>query len=270
VNDQDHDNYLGVVIDLHHYEEIMHDPGRHADRLIGLWQQVAARYRSLPRPVVYELLNEPTDKLTAETWNPILARTIAAIRAIDPHRLLIVEGANWASAKDLRDTLTLPAEDKNLIGSFHLYAPTYFTHQGAHWMPPRFGTLGVSYPGPPPTPVEPLQAATDHPESREFFSRYNAEPLETNPGGPVAIIAQLDMAKAFADRTGLQVYLGEFGAIVKADVASRARWTRLVRTEAEKRGFGWAYWDYCRNLAAYTSCNSNAQLIPQMKAALFD
>jgi hypothetical protein len=43
-----------------------------------------------------------------------------------------------------------------------------------------------------------------------------------------------------------------------------------VRTEAEKRGFGWAYWDYCRNLAAYTPCGPSGQWIADMKAALLD
>jgi endoglucanase len=120
---------LGVVIDMHHYEELMDAPQVHAGRLVELWQQVATRYRKLPTAVVYEILNEPTHNLTAEVWNPILARAIKTIRAIDSDRILIIEGANWASAKDLRDTLRFPADDKNLVGSFHMYAPNYFTHQ---------------------------------------------------------------------------------------------------------------------------------------------
>ena len=263
-------NDLGVIVDMHHYDELMQAPQSQADRLVGLWQQIATRYRGLPQAVVYEILNEPTDRLTAETWNPLLARTIAAIRAIDPARTLIIEGANWSSARDLRDTLAFPAGDANIIASFHMYAPHHFTHQGAHWMPARFGTRGVVFPGPPPTPVVPLQAAAESEESRAFFQRYNSEPAETNPSGPSAVIEQLDMAKSFADRTGLRVYLGEFGAIIHADLASRARWTRLVRTEAEKRGFGWAYWDFCQGFAAFTPCGPEGRWVPEIKAALLD
>ena len=51
------------------------------------------------------------------------------------------------------------------------------------------------------------------------------------------------MARAYAERTKRRVYLGEFGAGDPIDPASRARWTRLVREEAEKQGIGWAYWD---------------------------
>jgi len=270
VIDQALSNDLGVIIDMHHYEPMMHAPQAHADRLVGLWRQIAARYQGMPRAVVYEILNEPTNKLTAEVWNPILARVIAAIREIDPTRILIVEGAHWASAKDLRDTLELPPGDKNLVASFHMYAPMYFTHQGFGWMPSHFQTRGVVFPGPPPVPVLPAAAAHEFPESRDFFERYNAEPADTNPGGLAAIVEQMEMAQAFAARTGLRVYLGEFGAGINADVASRARWTRAARTEAEKRGFGWGYWDFCRNFAAYSSLGFTGRWIPEIKAALVD
>jgi endoglucanase len=220
--------------------------------------------------VVYEILNEPTDKLTAELWNPILARAIAEIRAIDPTRTLIVEGAHWASAKDLRDTLQLPAGDKNLVASFHMYAPMYFTHQGFAWMPPEYQTRGVIFPGPPAQPMAPSAAASRVPEAVEFFRRYNSEPAATNPGGPATIIEQMEMAKTFADRTGLRVYLGEFGAGVNADAASRARWTRVARTEAEKRGFGWGYWDYCSNFAVYGNLGFTGIWISDVKRALLE
>jgi endoglucanase len=270
VIDQALSNDLAVIVDMHHYEPMMHAPKVHADRLVGLWRQIATRYRGLPPSVVFEILNEPTDKLTAEIWNPILARVIREIRAIDPDRTLIVEGAHWASAKDLRDTLEVPAGDPHLIGSFHMYAPMFFTHQGFGWMPSNYDTRGVVFPGPPPHPVAPSAAANAMAESREFFERYNSEPAETNPGGPAAIVEQMEMAKAFADRTGLRVYLGEFGAGVNADVASRARWTRMARTEAEKRGFGWGYWDFCRNFAAYATLGFTGRWVPEMKAALVE
>jgi endoglucanase len=270
VIDQALSNDLGVIVDMHHYVPMMSSPKVHANRLVGMWQQIATRYRGLPRAVVYEILNEPTDKLSAEIWNPVLARAIAAIRAIDPTRVIIVEGAHWASAKDLRDTLQIPAGDPNLVGSFHMYAPMYFTHQGFSWMPPQYGTRGVVFPGPPPRPVVPGAAAEQFPESHEFFARYNREPAATNPGGPAAIVEQMEMAKTFADRTGLRVYLGEFGPGINADPASRARWTRAARTEAEKRGFGWGYWEFCRNFGAYANLGFTGYWIGEMRSALLD
>jgi endoglucanase len=255
---------------MHHYDELMQAPREHADRLVELWRQLATRYRGLPRALVYEILNEPTGKLTAEVLNPLLARTIAAIRVIDATRILIIEGANWSSAKDLRDTLEFPKGDPNIVASFHMYAPHYFTHQGAHWMPPSFGTRGIVFPGPPATRAEPLPATAESSEGAAFFQRYDSEPSATNPSGPATVIEELDMAKAFADRTGLRVHLGEFGVIAHADLASRERWTRLVRTEAERRGFGWAYWDYCQAFAAFTPCGAEGGWVPELKSALLD
>jgi endoglucanase len=261
---------LAVIIDLHHYVELMKAPSAQADRLLGLWKQIAARYVGLPPAVVFEILNEPTDNLTAEVWNPIMQRAYRAIREIDPERIIILEGAHWASAADLRDTLWIPEGDRHVVGSFHMYAPMYFTHQGFGWMPSHFQTRGVSFPGPPAKPVSPTAAALAFPESRAFFDRYNVEASATNPGGPSAPIEVLDIALAFKQRTGLPVYLGEFGAGINADVASRAAWTRLVRTEAEKRGFGWGYWDFCHNFAAYSRTLFGGDWIPEIKAALLN
>ena len=270
VVDQALSNDLGVIIDVHHFLGMMQAPRAYEGRLIAIWQQIATHFKGMPRAVVYEVLNEPTDKLTAEIWNPILARAIATIRAIDPDRTIIVEGAHWASAKDLRDTLAVPEGDPHLVASFHMYAPMYFTHQGFGWMPPHFGTRGVVFPGPPPQPVQPTSAALAFPESRTFFEGYNREPAATNPGGPAAIVEQMEMATAFAKRTGLRIYLGEFGAGINADSASRARWAHTARLEAEKRGFGWGYWDFESNFAAFSSLGFTAKWIPEMKAALLD
>ena len=261
---------LAVIIDVHHYVELMKAPAVHGDRLVGIWRQIATRYRGLPPAVVYEILNEPTDNLTAEVWNPILQRAFRAIREIDPERDIIIEGAHWASVKDLRDTMWVPEGDRHVIGSFHMYAPMFFTHQGFGWMPPHYATRGVVFPGPPPQPVRPASASLVVAESRDFFARYNVEPTATNPGGPAAVIEVLEMARTFKERTGFPVYLGEFGAGVNADPTSRAAWTRLARTEAEKRGFGWGYWDYCHNFAAYSRTLFGGAWIPEIKAALLD
>jgi endoglucanase len=151
-----------------------------------------------------------------------------------------------------------------------MYAPMYFTHQGFEWMPSHYGTRGVTFPGPPARPITPVGAARSFGESRAFFERYNSEPTATNPGGPAAVIEVLDIARAFKDRTGLAIYLGEFGAGINADTASRAAWTRVARTEAEKRGFGWGYWDFCHNFAAYNKTLFGGDWIPEIKAALVD
>ncbi len=51
----------------------MTDPAANRDRFVGLWKQVAERYRGQPDRVAFELLNEPNGALTADAWNAMSA-----------------------------------------------------------------------------------------------------------------------------------------------------------------------------------------------------
>jgi endoglucanase len=146
--DQATANHLAIILDLHHYNELDENPDEHAERFVELWKQIARRYRDRPRSVLLELMNEPHDKLTSDKYNPILARALAAVRAIDPNRLVVVDSVFWAAADKL-EQLELPRDDKNLIVSFHMYQPILFTHQGlTEFMPAEYGTKKIVYPGP--------------------------------------------------------------------------------------------------------------------------
>jgi endoglucanase len=241
--DQSTQNHLAVIVDMHHYNELSEHPEDHADRFVELWKQLAARYRTRPRSVVLELLNEPHDKLVSEKYNPILARALAAVRAIDPTRLVIVDSVFWAAADKL-EQLELPKDDRNLIVSFHMYQPILFTHQGlTDFMPAEYGTKKIVFPGPPAAPIEPVSGARSVSWVKEWFEGYNHKPAPENPCGPKTIREQFDLASRFAERTGFPMYMGEFGVGDVADIESRVRWLRAVRGEAEQRHIGWAYWD---------------------------
>jgi endoglucanase len=172
---------------------------------------------------------------------------------------------DWASAKNLRDTLRVP-DDPDIVASFHMYQPILFTHQGADWMKPEFRTGGVRFPGPPPTPLTPVDTASSVQWVHDWFERYNHEPPDKNPSGPSTIAEQLDMAQAFADAHHVPVYMGEFGAIDHADLASRAAWTGATRAAADGHGFGWAYWDDGGGFKAYD--RQRRAWIPELLAAL--
>jgi endoglucanase len=144
-----------------------------------------------------------------------------------------------------------------------MYQPLLFTHQGAPWMNAEFQTIGVRFPGPP---AEPLTPSTSVTWVRDWFARYNREPAATNPSGMRAIVEELGMAKAFADAHHLPVYMGEFGAIDHADMASRVAWIRATRTLAEELGFGWAYWDDGGSFAVYD--RKRSAWVPELRDAL--
>ncbi len=240
---------LRVIVDLHHYEELMKEPDRHGARFVAMWKQLGERYKTRPPSVAFELVNEPNAELKPGKLNPLLDQAMKAVRSTNPDRIVIVEPYFWASAEHLSE-LVLP-NDPNVVASFHCYTPILFTHQGASFMGPEYQTVGIVFPGPPVHPVHPVAAARSIDWVRDWFGAYNSKAPEDNPGGPKAIVDYFDQAQRFVEQTGMRVYLGEFAAIDRADAVSRERYTRYVREEAERRGYGWAYWDDGGSMKAF-------------------
>jgi endoglucanase len=106
--------------------------------------------------------------------------------------------------------LQLPASDRHLIVTVHYYLPFPFTHQGASWVqPPQ--PEGVRWSG-------------------------NSEEVSAMEKDFQGVIE-------WAKKNDRPIYVGEFGAFEKADMQSRAKWTKQVRAICEKNGFSWAYWE---------------------------
>ena len=264
--DQATSHGLSVIVDLHHYEELMKEPDANADRFVGLWTQIAARYRGRPATVAFELTNEPCDKLTPNHLNPLHARALAVVRATNPTRIVFVDGYEWAGAQWLK-RLELP-EDPNIVATFHMYQPILLTHQAAPWMPPEFGTPGIIFPGPPAQPVQPVPAARNTGWVNDWIRKYNSEPAETNPGGPKTVYDIFQLAEAYVADSKRRVYMGEFGIMDTADPVSRETWLSLVRHEAERRHIGWAYWDDGGKFQAMDV--THRRWVPNLRRALFD
>lgn len=66
-----------------------------------------------------------------------------------------------------------------------------------------------------------------------------------------AIRASLTRAAYWALSKKIPLYLGEFGAYGKADMNSRVAWTATVRSEAERLGMDWAYWELASGFGIY-------------------
>ncbi|HSL46326.1 MAG TPA: glycoside hydrolase family 5 protein [Anaerolineales bacterium] len=148
---------LAIILDFHHYEEIMTDPWSHRERYLSIWEQVARHYREYLPSLLFELLNEPNDQLNASLWNQYLMGSLAIVRETNPTRDVVIGPVSW-NAYDRLFTLDVP-EDEHLIVTFHYYLPFPFTHQGAEWVG-RHHRHGSAPPGMPPAMRRPRSPVT--------------------------------------------------------------------------------------------------------------
>lgn len=70
--DQAISNKLNVIINMHHYDTIMADPESQQARFLAMWKQIATRFKNYPPQLLFEVLNEPKNKLTAAKWDKLL------------------------------------------------------------------------------------------------------------------------------------------------------------------------------------------------------
>jgi len=210
---------LYVVLNIHHYQELYDDPIGHKQRYLAIWKQIAEHYKDYPQILLFEFLNEPCKNLKADLWNQLIKETIIIVRKSNPKRTLVIGPANWNSVDSL-DKLELPSQDRNIIVTFHYYSPFKFTHQGAVW-------------------------------AGEHTKQWTGTKWTGSNDEKKAVIDHFDKAFQWSKTNNRPIYLGEFGAYNKADMTSRALWTEFVARQAEKRGFSWAYWEFCAGFGVY-------------------
>ena len=210
------DQGLTVILDEHDYEICGKDAAICKIKLDAFWTQVAPRFKDAPNKLVFEMLNEPHQALTAELWNAQLVETLAIIRASNPTRNVIIGPDNW-NGLELLPKLVLPADDQHVIVAVHYYHPMEFTHQGAAWVP-QYNKLGVGW----------------------------------GSGADYALLnKELDIVKSWSDANKRPIFLGEFGAYENGAMADRVKWTSAVARGAEARGFSWAYWQFDKDFIVY-------------------
>ncbi len=231
-----------VILNVHHYTQLtggtLHpkefavDPEVLEERLVNLWRQIAWRYRERPPRLLFELLNEPHGALEGERWNRLAARALAAVRPSNPTRLVLIGPGDWNHPRALQ-ALRLPP-DPFLIVSIHTYDPFEFTHQGVTWRP------------------DPLPTGT----------------LCCDEAQRAKITQALDQAMRWNREHGVPLHLGEFGAYSAGDLASRAAYARFVRDEAERRGIGWAWWEWGSDFSRVYDPARRAWVEPLRRALL--
>jgi aryl-phospho-beta-D-glucosidase BglC (GH1 family) len=86
------------------------------DRTVLLWEAIARHYRDEPWVAGYDLINEPADP-TGKAVVPFFARLRDAVRKIDPHHVLFIEGNTYA-----RDFEGFDPSWSNVVYTNHDYA----------------------------------------------------------------------------------------------------------------------------------------------------
>lgn len=208
---------LIAILDLHEYNAMGEAAEANREKFLAFWRQVAARYQDAPAGVYFEILNEPSKQMTPARWNDYLRQALAIIREKNPTRPVIVGPAFWNSIEHLGE-LELPESDRNLIVTVHYYQPMEFTHQGAAWTNQK-EQLGVDWAG-------------------------NAEDL-------ARLKRDFDKVGAWAQAHQRPIFLGEFGAYDKAEMAARARYIGAVARAAEQHDWSWAYWQFDSDFILY-------------------
>lgn len=209
---------LMPIINMHHHAEFMADPDGQKDRFLALWVQIADLFKDYDDNLLFEVMNEPTNALSAELWNIRFAEALAVIRQTNPTRTVLFGVAEFGGLGGV-PKMVFPADDY-LILSIHYYNPFHFTHQGADWSGDEVNTwLGT---------------------------KWNDTEAERN-----TVANEFAQAISIADLNNIPINIGEFGAYSKADMASRARWTTFLSRWFEEKGFSWTYWEFSAGFGIY-------------------
>lgn len=207
-----------VIINMHHYSQLFGSKLSAKEfavskdvleaRFLNMWRQISERFKDKSPKLLFELLNEPHGKMYSKRWNSLSQKALDIVRKANPTRTVLIGPGYYNNIRELPQ-LILP-KDKNIIVSIHSYSPFFFTHQGITYLPMNM-PVGVTC--------------------------CNKKQRKT-------INAEFDSAVRWSRESGYPLHLGEFGSHRKAGMSSRAKYTRFVRDALEKRGIGWAYWEF--------------------------
>lgn len=271
---------LKVIIDLHAIPagpgrsvgtgEIL-DDARTFDAYVALVRKMAQTIaREDPAMVALELMNEPVaecGRRDARRWTEKLRQLWAAARASALETTLVLSGACWGSADGLvvMDPADFP--DRNLLWSFHSYAPFILTHQGAGWT----GDISPYATGLPYPPygenesetrkaLEGIKARVQSQApflrraSIMFFVRDEMAKIATPKKLAAVMSGPFSDAARWADSHGVarsDIVLGEFGMIrqeYENDFVMKPEWRAAYYRDmialAERFGFAWSMWGY--------------------------
>ncbi len=251
-------NNLNLVISYHHA------PTMNLERVKAGWQSIALHTDGkISNKVVFEIFNEPDEKILNTELASNYAVIIQTIRSISSHlnRFIIVGGnqfndigfINNGTLGGLRgfQILNLP----NIIYTFHYYAPKVFTNQG-FLAEPCYQTKGISYPFKVPLPTfvgsDKCETTPDN-FNLGIFEYDNYDKAAGNdfnlPMGTDNFTKRyFEEVKIWSLANNVTIWCGEWGfhrdlRVIPND-GSIERYTQMMISMFKDNGIDWCWWDF--------------------------
>ncbi|MBQ2967855.1 MAG: cellulase family glycosylhydrolase [Clostridia bacterium] len=232
---------LRLVLNMHkalgNYCDILDEKGLMQnkvlqDRFIAVWVKIEELFAD-DSTVAFELLNEVVNA-TADEWNYVAEKTINAIRNLNKERLIIVGGIMWNNPPGL-DYIKVH-DDKNIIYTFHCYAPQEFTHQqGVLHEGPMYYNRKMPYP------------SDDIERYRDYHRLFGENDVYSNIEKiDIEFLRQyLQPAKRFIEKHPDKIlWCGEFGTIRHCNIKWRENWMHDMITILKEWDIPYCVWNY--------------------------
>lgn len=177
------------------------------------WRTLAHRYRNVPSSQLsFDLLNEPPFMADQSRYVEVARALIKAIRAENPDRLIVADGA------DIGQTPVLDLVEDRIVQSTRGYLPKMVSHYTATWVPPN--------------EFESLEKPT-WPMVDQHGVRWDREKLRAE------LIAKWQPLVA----KGVPVHVGEWGCYTKTPHDTCLAWMRDLLALWKEAGWGWSMWN---------------------------
>ncbi|WP_345953712.1 cellulase family glycosylhydrolase [Mucilaginibacter sp. PAMB04168] len=253
-------NNLKLVIDYHYGTISDTNYTTATQKAIKTWQLLARRYAKVPADrLFFELYNEPPP-MDPQRWKDAAFNMVSSIRKVDKKRTLLVGASNYNSIYELSRFVRLA--DENIIYIYHFYEPFFFTHQGAAWVGDQVSTTGVPF----PYNVEKFPAL--NPKAKNTWGETNYNQYK-NDGNEQSVKDKLQIVKNWSAKYYVPVLCSEYGVYNKyADLDSRCRYIKAVRTSLKQLQMPGMLWDYDGNFSIFKGKPSLATLPDCMKQAI--
>ena len=186
------------------------------DAFVFQWESFAERYKGVSNDFLsFDLINEPPNigqyGMTRDIHEAVIRRTVAAIRAIDPEREIVIDGLEGGH-------IAMPElADLGVIHSGRGYQPMPVSHYQAAWWPEHhLVTQPPIYPNTNWAGKQWNKAVL-----RDFYQPWR------------------DMAAR-----GVPVHIGEFGCYNKTANDVALRWFADLLSLYQEFGWGYSLWEF--------------------------